>query len=126
MVIGGDAEELPIVDRRCAPVDGTGRARTTRLVLHGRAPDLAAGLDVDRESPFSVDGIGDTVVDDRRREFAAIVHQTHAPNRHKPLNIRLVDLRERAEVLARKTHALGQDVVGIPAIIVEFFRRLSK
>ena len=93
-------------------------------VLHRRAPDLPAGLDIDREGPLAVDGVDDAVVDRRRRELAQVVHQARAPHRHQPLDVRFVDLLERAVALAVETHALGQHVVRVLAVIVELFGRL--
>src|ERR1700693_310756 len=124
MVVCRDAEQLPIVYRWRATIDRGGSARAARLVLHWSAPDLPAVLDVDREGPLGVDGIYDAIVDHRRGEFAAVIHQTCAPNRHEPPDVRFVDLHKRAVALAVETHALGQDVVGVLAIVVELFGRL--
>src|SRR5207237_4126748 len=50
------AEELAVVDGRAAARDDAGRADAGRaaLVVDGRAPDLLAGGDLERESPVAL------------------------------------------------------------------------
>jgi hypothetical protein len=114
VVVDGDAVELAVVDDRGAARERAelGDALHARLDLDGGAPDLLAGGDVDREGPLAVDRIEHAVVDDRRREFAGVVHQAGVPERHQALDVRPIDLLQRTVALAVEPHARGQDVVG--------------
>ena len=89
VVVQRDAEQLALVEDRCAPVE-RGAARP---LLEGdrRAPDLPAGVDVDGERPPPVDRVDHAVVHDRRGQLAEIVHQARAPDGHQPVNVGPVD-----------------------------------
>jgi hypothetical protein len=109
------------------PLDAALRdAERALLELHRRAPDLPAGFNVDGKGPLAVDDVHDAVVDGRRGELAAVVHQAGRPRRRQAFDVRLVDLLERAVALAVVAHALGGDVFCVLTVADEFFRGLSQ
>ncbi len=124
VVVDRHAVQLAVVDRRGAARDRVG-ALHLGIDLHWRAPDLAAGFDVDGKRPLAVDHVHDAVVDRRRRQLAGLVHQARAPDRHQLFDVAPVDLLERAVALPVVAHALGGDVVGILPVADQFLGRLG-
>ena len=125
VVVDGDAEQFAAVDRGGAAGDRIG-AFHLRIDLDRGAPDLAAGLDVDREGPLAVDHVHDAVVDRRRGQLARLVHQAGAPDGHQLLDGGPVDLLERAVALPAVAHALSGDVVRVPAVVDQVLGRLHR
>src|SRR5262249_23172440 len=65
-------KELSLVDGRRSAHDRTGGRNPQRrsIVIHGRAPDLPAGRDINRERPVAVHHVHHTVVNRWLRQFA--------------------------------------------------------
>ena len=110
MVVQSDAVQPAVVDDRCAPVVWV--AARPLFEDDGRAPDLPPRVDVDGKRPPPVDHVHDAFVDDRRGELAEFIHHAGVPERHQPLDVGTVDLRQRAVALAVIAHAVQEDVLG--------------
>ena len=123
VVIDRHAKELSLVDRCGASIDS--RAANLRLQLHRCTAYLPAGFHVYSECPLTVDYIHDAVVHGRRRQLTQLIHQTCVPDRYQPIDVRAVDLFERAIALSVVSHALGEDVVGVLAIVDQLARGLG-
>ena len=50
--------------------------------------------------------------------------EAQAPHRHQALDVGLVDLRERAVAVLAVAHAVGENVVGVLAVVLEVVERL--
>src|SRR5262249_49547173 len=61
-----------------------------------------------------------------RGELAGVVHHRRVPDRYEPLDVRFVDLFERAVTLAVVTHALGRDVLGVLPVVDQIARGLRR
>src|SRR5262249_46847520 len=85
VIVDRHTKELAVVKHRRAARDAA--PGDAGLGFNGRAPELPAGLNVDREGPFAVDGIDDAVVDRGRRELAPVVHEAGAPDRHQAFDV---------------------------------------
>ena len=74
-------KEFSLIDRRRAAHDRAGARNPQRktIVIHGRAPDLPAGRDIDRERPVAVHHVHHTVVNRRLRQLAHVVGETEVP-----------------------------------------------
>jgi hypothetical protein len=124
VIVNGHAEELSVINR--------GRAAIERDVLvalfdlYGRAPDLPAGIHVNRKAPLAVDDVHDTVVDRRRRQVAEFVHGARVPDRHEARDIRFVDLVKRAVAHAVVAHALGENVICVLAVVIQLISGLAQ
>ena len=113
------AEELAVVDGGGAAQIGARRRHAQRgaVVGHRRAPDLVAGRDVDGERPVAVHHVHHAVVDRRLRQLAHVVHEAQVPDRHQALDVRLVDLLERAAHLQVVAHAERGHVLRVLPVV---------
>jgi hypothetical protein len=96
------------------------------VVLHRRTPDRLPGGDIKGDSPAAVHHIHDAVVDGRLRKLAGVVAETGAPDRHQPLDVRLVDLAERTVLIEAVAHPEGGDVLAVLAVIDQLLRALRR
>ncbi len=87
-------------------------------------PDLLAGGDVDGYRGFRIGDIHHAVIDQRLSLLAPLVIEAEAPDRDEALDVRFVDLLERAVALQLVAHAVGEHVVGIFAVILQIVERL--
>src|SRR6478735_12399660 len=91
-------EQLAVVDRSRAAHKRTATRHTQRsaIVIDRSTPDLATRADIDCKSPVAVHDIHDAVIDGRLREITHVIIGAEAPDGNQPLDVRLVDLLERA------------------------------
>ena len=86
-------------------------------------PQLGAGPRVDGEHVIPGGGQIDHAVDKQRRRLQAIRDAgLEAPHRHQALDVVPVDLRERAEAVARVVAAPHEPVVRVPLGVEQAFR----
>src|SRR5262249_32164636 len=87
IIVDRHTEQLAVIVRRRAAIECVPPPLHVRFDLHRRAPDLLAGLDVDRDRPLAVDDVHDAVVDDRGGKLAHVVLQARAPDRNQALDV---------------------------------------
>ena len=75
---------------------------------------------------MSVHHVHDAVVDRRLRQFARVVAEARAPDRHQPLDVRFVDLAQRAVLVEMIAHAEGGDVFAVLAVVDQLLRGLGQ
>src|SRR5262249_19277298 len=113
-----------VVDRRRASIESG--ACNARLQFDWCAPDLLAGLDVESKGPLAVHNVHHAVVDRGRCQLTLVVHDARTPDGYQALDIRFIDLLERAVALSVITHALSRDVFRVLAVVDQLLHGLRQ
>ena len=126
MTINRLAKKLAIIDGRSPAHDDAGltNPRGPPLIFDRRPPDLLASCNVEGERPVSIHHVHHAVVDRRLRQFAGVVAEARAPDRHESLDVRFIDLAQRAILVEMIAHPEGGDVFAVFAVIDQLLRGL--
>src|SRR5215813_12548242 len=128
MTINRLAKKLAIIDGRSSAHDDAGltNPRGPPLIFDRRPPDLLASCNVEGERPVSIHHVHHAVVDRRLRQFASVVAEARAPDRHDSLDVRFIDLAQRAILVEMIAHPEGGDIFAVLAVVDQLLRGLSQ
>src|SRR5262249_36607693 len=76
--------------------------------------------------PVSIHHVHHAVVDRRLRQFASVVAEARAPDRHESLDVRFIDLAQRAILVEMIAHPEGGDIFAVLAVVDQLLRGLSQ
>src|SRR5262249_73858 len=121
------AKQFAIIDGRSPAHDDAGLTNPRRppLIFDRCPPDLLPSCNVEGERPVSVHHVHDVVVDRRLRQLAGVVAEARAPDRYQSLDVRIVDLGQRAVLVEMIAHSEGGVVLAVFAVIDQLLRRLG-
>ena len=128
MTINRLAKKLAIIDGRSPAHDDAGLTNPRRppLIFDRCPPDLLPSCNVEGERPVSIHHVHHPVVDRRLRQFAGVVAEARAPDRYESLNVRFIDLAQRAVLVEMIAHPEGGDVFAVFAVIYQLLRGLGE
>ena len=125
--VEGGAIDLAVEDRRALVGNAAAHhARRLGRPLEVVLPNLLAGGNVDGDRRPGVGYVHHAVVDQRLRLLAPIVVEAQIPDRHQALEVRFVDLLERAIAVLLIAHAVGENVVAVLAVVLQIVERLGR